>query len=73
MNRTKRIGLAAIIWLVPIVGIYIGVKIQNGRGLVLTIFSCGLFLPLSGVLFDAITNDKVLWLNVDRPWESHLK
>lgn len=72
-TRIFRITICFIIWLIPIAGIYFTSKfIHNALGIFLTIICCFIFLPLSGALFDAITNDRVLCFNVNRPWESHL-
>lgn len=71
--RMLRIMISFVVWLIPIAGIYFTTQfMHNGFGITLTIISCFLFLPVSGILFDAITNDRVLYLNVDKPWKSHL-
>ena len=73
-GRLLRILLCFVVWLIPIAGVYfITQMMHNALGLFLTIFCCFIFLPLTGALFDAVTNDRVLYLNVDRPWKSHLK
>jgi hypothetical protein len=72
-KRILRIMIFFVVWLIPIAGIYFGIQIHNGLGFILTIISCGLFVPTTGWLFDAITNDRVLCLNVYYPWKSRLK
>ncbi len=71
-HRILRISTCFATWLIPIAGIYFSSLIRSGWGLSLTILSALAFLPTSGWLFDAITNDRVLYFNINRPWECHL-
>ncbi len=73
-ERMLRIIVCLAIWLVPVAGIYFGTQIlHNTLGIILAIVSGILLMPLSGILFDAVTSDRVLCLNVYCPWRSHLR
>lgn len=77
MNRTLRILLSLIVFLIPVSGIYWGTQVlypnHHVWGLLVGIASMIILMPMSGVLFDAITNYRVLYFNVNKPWECHLK
>jgi len=71
--RMFRIMLCFVVWLIPVAGIYFGVQVlHNAIGIVIAVISGLSLMPLSGNLFDAFTNNRVLYLNIDRPWKSHL-
>jgi hypothetical protein len=77
MRRFIRVLITFIIWLIPISGMYWGIKILSPEhhtlGLIIAFISGIVLMPCSGFLFDALTNDRVLFFNVDKPWKSHLK
>ena len=76
MKRFLRIFLSFLVWLIPLSGIYFSTQMlypeHHVWGFVVGFISSVVLLPMSGILFDAITNDRVLWLNIDKPWKSHL-
>lgn len=76
MKRFVRILVSFLVWLIPISGIYVGTQvlypINHILGFIIGLFSCFVAMPMTGLLFDAITNDRVIWLNVYEPWKSRL-
>jgi hypothetical protein len=74
LKRTLWIFISLIICLLPISGIYFGTQIIRGAiGITIGVISMILLLPCVGNLFDSITNNKVLYINVNKPWEMHLR
>lgn len=75
-KRMLRIFITFLVWLIPVSGIYFGTQVlypnHHVWGFLVGIVSMIVLLPLSGALFEAITNDRPLWINVDKPWKSHL-
>lgn len=76
MNRLKRILLSFLVWLIPICGIYFGTQViypnHHIIGIIVGVVSVIILLPFSGILLDSLTNDRVIYLNVYKPWKSHL-
>jgi hypothetical protein len=77
MNRSIRILISFIAWLIPVSGIYFSTQIiypnHIAIGITLVIISTLILAPFSGILLDALTNDRVIYLNVDKPWMTHLE